>query len=112
MSWISGIVAGIGSGAESRGYNRETKSWNKYVNSIYNPDAINQYAQQFNPWVWNAMMGKYGSGGTQLQTDMYKIAQGKDISPYLLNQPLNQINKTAATDMQSMQAGILGCQEE
>ena len=97
MSWISGLVSGVAAGAGVRGANASANTHNKF----WQPGTINKYAQGMNPWVWNAIQGRQGNGN-QFSQDMYNIAQGKDMSPWLLNQPLNQINKGADNNMAKM----------
>ena len=101
MSWISGLVGGISAGAGVRGANNSAGVHNKF----WQPGTINQYAQGMNPWVWNAMLGK-GQGQGGLQGDLYNLAQGKDISPWLLNNPLAQANQSASTNMARMQSQL------
>jgi len=96
MAWITGLVGAAGSLAGSLGQNSATKTQNKF----WQPNTINNYARGMNPWAWDAIEGK--QGGTGFSKDMYNIAQGKDISPWLLNQPLNQINRSADTNMARM----------
>jgi len=98
MAWVTGLIGAAGSGINSLGQNQAAKQQNKF----WQPSTINNYAQQFNPWAWNAIQGRQGN--TAFSRDMYNIAQGKDISPYLLNQPLNQINRGADTNMAKMQS--------
>jgi hypothetical protein len=74
-------------------------------NRYWQPGTINDLAAGMNPWVWNAMRGIQGNGN-QFSQDMYNIAQGKDISPYLLNQPLNQINQSYNGNMANMTAQL------
>jgi hypothetical protein len=77
---------------------------NKFYEGQYGPSGINSYAQQMNPWVWGAVNGQQGTTG--FQKSLYDLAQGNDISPYLLNQPLNQINQGANRNMQSLTAQL------
>jgi len=101
MGWISGLVSGIGAGAAVRGHNAQVGKQNQF----WQPGTINNYAKQFNPWVWNAIQGQ-GQGQGGFQGDLYNIAQGKDISPWLLNQPMNQINRSADTNMARVTAQL------
>jgi hypothetical protein len=79
---------------------------NRYYENMYNPSNVNKYAQQYNPWIWDAIQGKNGTGGTQFQTDIYNIMQGKDISPYLLNNPMNQLNQGANQNLARFQSMV------
>jgi hypothetical protein len=104
--WMGGAISAIGAGFGTRGYNRQADNMNRYYERMYTPSNINSYAQQYNPWSWDAIAGKYGNTGTQFQQDMYKIAQGQDISPWLLNNPLNQLNQGSNQNLARMQSII------
>lgn len=104
--WAGGTVSAIGAGFSTRGYNRQADNMNRYYERMYAPSNINSYAQQYNPWTWDAIAGKYGTGGTNFQRDMYKIAQGEDISPWLLNNPMNQLNQGSQQNLARMQSII------
>jgi len=104
--WMGGVTSAIGAGFATRGYNRQQDNQNRYYERMFAPGTINAYAQQYNPWTWDAIAGKYGDSGTQFQQDMYKIAQGKDISPYLLNNPLNQLNQGANQNLARFQSMV------
>jgi hypothetical protein len=80
----------------------DIKKSNAFYANLYSPANINKYAQQFNPWIWNAINGQQGTTG--FSKDLYNILQGKDISPYLLNQPLNQINQGANQNLAKFQS--------
>ena len=101
MAWITGLIGAAGSGIGSLGANKAAKAQNKFWQS----GTINKNAQGMNPWAWDAVQGKQGNGN-QFSQDMYNIAQGKDMSSWLLNQPLNQINRGADTNMAKMQSQI------
>jgi len=82
----------------------DIKKQNQFYQNLYSPGNINSLAKQFNPWIWDAIQGKMGFGGTQFQTDLFNILQGKDISPYLLNNPLNQLNQGSNQNLARFQS--------
>jgi hypothetical protein len=100
MAWIAAVVAAAAGAWQQHDKNRKSRRANDRQR-----DFANRMAGR-NTIFEDAISGRYGGGGTGFQRDMYKIAQGQDISPYLLNQPLNQINRGADTNMQRMTAQL------
>lgn len=93
---IAGAVGGIASAIGAR-----KQRGNAFQQALwqYNPNRINNSAAALNPWLAQlfGMPNKYNawrpSGNDAFMQDLRKIYSGQDISPYLLNQPLNQINQ-------------------
>jgi hypothetical protein len=96
MAWIAGVVAAAAGLWQQHDQNRKAKQSNRRLGQFSGRNKIFE----------DAISGRYKGGGTQFQQDMYKIAQGQDISPYLLSQPLSQVNKGAATNMNQMTAQL------
>ena len=117
MSWVGGMVGAIGSGFRSTGKNAEIRASNKFYGNLYHPQNVNSYAGALNPWIasvlgytpkggWSQFGGKYGMNPTKspIYGDLQKIARGQDISQYLMNQPLNQINQGYNNNLQRAQS--------
>lgn len=102
-----GFLGAAGAGLSSLGKERSANKYNSYLNNMYSVQngPLLARAALLNPYLTNALKGDYGS--TNFQRDFTNIAQGRDISPYLLNQPLNQLNRGYASNMSKMQS-LLG----
>lgn len=116
MSWISGAVGAAGGILSSMGRSREQRKSNKFYADLYSPNRVNSYAAQLNPWLFSALGAQAPKGGwgnmfanpnQGMMGDLRKIIGGQDLSQYLLNQPLNQINRGAQQNLQQFQ-GMVG----
>lgn len=101
-NWINAIAGGASATLMSHAKAGDIKKQNAFYKNLYSPGNINSLAQQFNPWIWDAINGKQGSTG--FTQDLYNILQGKDISPYLLNRPLNQLNQGSQQNLAQFQS--------
>jgi hypothetical protein len=97
---VAAIVAAAAGAWQQHDKNRKSKAANRRQQEFANRMAGRNTSFE------DAISGRYGGGGTGFQRDMYKIAQGQDLSPWLLNQPLNQINRSADTNMASLTAQL------
>lgn len=104
MSWISNIIGGAGGTLQSHGYAHNIKKQNDFYRNLFSPENINQLAYRFDPAIWDAIAGKYGTNGTGFQKDLYSIAQGRDISPYVLNRPVNMLNQQSGQNLARFQS--------
>lgn len=102
MPWIAAIVA---AGAQYMGQRKAAKDSNKAMASMANADWGKD-----NPWL-AAAMGKQGNYNVNRNSGFYqdlnKMVNGQDISPWLLNNPMAQLNQGSASNLSKMQ-GIIG----
>lgn len=107
MSWgqVPGYVMGaLGSGLSLRGQYNDTRNYNDQISRFLSPSNVAWRAGVLNPYITNAMQGNYGNNA--FQGDLTRIAQGQNISPYLLNQPLNQLNQGYAQNLARFQSMV------
>ena len=117
MGWVGGMMGAIGSGFKSTGKNAEIRASNKFYGNLYHPQNVNAYANGLNPWIgsvlgyqpqqgWGSFTRRMGFDPrtSPIYGDLQKIASGQDISKYLMNQPLNQINQGYNNNLQRAQS--------
>ena len=114
MSWITSTIGAIGGGLTSHGRAKEQKKSNAFYERLFSPNSIYGYAARTNPWLFYALGGAMPKSGwgsafnpnSGILPDLQKIVSGQDLSPYLLNQPLNQLNRGYGQNLARMQALI------
>lgn len=110
MPWLAGVIGGI---AQYAGQRQAANSQNNWAKQMYQPGL----AQGWNPWLFSALgqnvMGSHDPSSSRYvdrqsgyYQDLQKLVNGQDISPYLLNQPLNQINQGANQNMAKFQSMV------
>lgn len=113
-NYISSSVGAIGGGLTSHGQAKEQKKSNEFYRRLFSPESIYGYAAKTNPWLFYALGGKMPTSGwgsafntkSGILPDLQKIVSGEVLSPYLLNQPLNQLNRGYGQNLAKMQALI------
>lgn len=111
ISAVGGIVGGI---LGHKGKKKEAERQRQFMRWLYDPNRINRSAGQLNPFLAYAMglpgaaPGAFkGFENNGFAQDLRKIAQGQDISKYLLNQPLHEIDRGQTQSIAKLQ-GLLG----